>query len=181
MSNSQEKGEEFKRIDAVLRQHASGRHPSDHISLDHHDHEGSKDHHANPGKHDADTAHNENKSWGEILEKAGKRALGGGLAGAVAMFAQVGSLMWMRTTMNYQYRNGGTTGNAFRTLYKEGGIGRFYKVNCLFALFEPCLAPLSHTHTHSRIIIMYFLIYFLNFLTSGCWTSFGSRSIITFW
>jgi hypothetical protein len=49
------------------------------------------------------------KTWGEILNKAGKRALGGGAAGAIAMFTQVGALMWMRTTMNYQYRNGGST------------------------------------------------------------------------
>lgn len=42
----------------------------------------------------------------EILAKAGKRALGGGLSGAVAMTTQVGSLMWLRTTMNYQYRHG---------------------------------------------------------------------------
>lgn len=35
-----------------------------------------------------------------ILKKAGKRALGGGLPGAVAMGAQVITLMPLRTTMN---------------------------------------------------------------------------------
>lgn len=40
--------------------------------------------------------------------------------------------MWMRTTMNYQYRYGTTTRQALATLYKEGGGGvtgvlRFYK------------------------------------------------------
>ena len=30
--------------------------------------------------------------------------------------------MWMRTTMNYQYANGGTLTNALQTLYK----GAFY-------------------------------------------------------
>jgi hypothetical protein len=64
---------------------------------------------------------------GEIFAKAKKRALGGGLAGASAMVIQVTSLMWMRTTMNYQYRNGGTFKNALNTLYAEGGIRRFYK------------------------------------------------------
>lgn len=63
----------------------------------------------------------------EILEKAAKRALGGGMAGASAMVLQVGSLMWMRTTMNYQYRYGTSTGEALRTLYAEGGIVRFYR------------------------------------------------------
>jgi len=40
--------------------------------------------------------------WGEILDKAKKRALGSGGAGATAMVVQVCSLMWMRTIMNYQ-------------------------------------------------------------------------------
>lgn len=63
----------------------------------------------------------------EILEKAAKRALGGGVPGAIAMGIQVGSLMWLRTTMNYQYRYGTTTGEALRKLYAEGGVRRFYR------------------------------------------------------
>ena len=35
--------------------------------------------------------------------------------------------MWLRTTMNYQYANGTSTLTALRTLYKDGGIPRFYK------------------------------------------------------
>lgn len=62
-----------------------------------------------------------------VIDKAAKRALGGGVAGAAAMGLQVGTLMWLRTTMNYQYRYGTTTSEALKTLYKEGGIGRFYK------------------------------------------------------
>ena len=67
-------------------------------------------------------------NWGEVIRKAGARALGGGIPGAAAMGIQVGSLMWLRTTMNYQYRHGTTTTQAMRHLYKEGGIARFYKV-----------------------------------------------------
>lgn len=63
----------------------------------------------------------------EIFEAARKRALAGGLAGSAAMAIQVTSLMWLRTTMNYQYRNGTTTTVALKTLYKEGGIIRFYR------------------------------------------------------
>ena len=63
----------------------------------------------------------------EIFNKAANRALGGGLAGAAAMGLQVVSLMWMRTTMNYQYRHGTTTKEAFSYLYKNGGIPRFYQ------------------------------------------------------
>ena len=61
--------------------------------------------------------------FSEILRKAGKRALGGGIAGAMAMGINVTTLMWIRTTINYQYRYGLSTGEALRTLYKEGGGG----------------------------------------------------------
>merc|ERR1719232_1919752 len=70
--------------------------------------------------------------WAEIRQKAIKRATGGGLAGASAMGCQVVSLMWLRTTMNYQYRNGTTTMQALKHLYNDGGRGlggirRFYR------------------------------------------------------
>jgi hypothetical protein len=44
-----------------------------------------------------------------------------------AMVVQVMSLMWMRTTINYQYRHGGTMTHTMRTLYAQGGIFRFYQ------------------------------------------------------
>ena len=34
--------------------------------------------------------------------------------------------MWLRTTINYQYKYGTDTVEALQTLYKEGGITRFY-------------------------------------------------------
>ncbi|KAJ3417466.1 hypothetical protein HDV05_003330 [Chytridiales sp. JEL 0842] len=61
------------------------------------------------------------------LEKALKRALGGGVSGAAAMVVQVLTLMPMRTIMNYQYRFGTTTTVAFQTLRKDGGFLRFYR------------------------------------------------------
>jgi len=67
------------------------------------------------------------KPIGEIIVSAGKRALGGGVAGASSMVVQVCSLMWMRTTMNYQYRYGTSTTEALRTIYADGGIRRFYR------------------------------------------------------
>jgi len=63
----------------------------------------------------------------EKLADAGKRALGGGLSGAAAMCIQVTTLMWLRTTMNYQYRYGTTTVQALKTLYSQGGVIRFYR------------------------------------------------------
>ncbi len=62
-----------------------------------------------------------------ILGNAAKRAGQGGLAGAAAMGINVCSLMWMRTAINYQYRYGTTTTQAFKTLYADGGIPRFYR------------------------------------------------------
>ncbi len=63
----------------------------------------------------------------DIINKSLNKALGGGLSGAGAMVIQVSSLMWLRTTMNYQYRYGTTTINALQSLYKQGGVLRFYR------------------------------------------------------
>ena len=62
-----------------------------------------------------------------ILKKAAKRAGEGGLAGAAAMAINVCSLMWIRTTINYQYRYGTSMTTAFKTLYSQGGVLRFYQ------------------------------------------------------
>ena len=43
------------------------------------------------------------------------------------MAINVCSLMWIRTAINYQYRYGTSTTEAFKTLYKDGGIPRFYR------------------------------------------------------
>jgi hypothetical protein len=61
-----------------------------------------------------------------ILWTAGKRALNGGIPGLIAMVFQVILLMWLRTTVNYQYKNGGTLYEAMTMLYAAGGIARFY-------------------------------------------------------
>ena len=39
----------------------------------------------------------------EIFDKAAASAMRGGTAGAVAMFMNVGALMWMRTTVSLCY------------------------------------------------------------------------------
>jgi len=74
---------------------------------------------AQPEKKDVDI--------GKIIDKAAKSAFRGGVAGAAAMGINVVSLMWIRTTINYQYRYGGSMFSAFGKLYKEGGIFRFYR------------------------------------------------------
>ena len=56
-----------------------------------------------------------------------KKSIDSGIAGASAMSIQVGTLMWMRTIMNHQYRYGGAIRDTVQILYKEGGIPRFYR------------------------------------------------------
>lgn len=63
----------------------------------------------------------------DILQKSMQRALYGGFSGFCAMGIQVTSLMWLRTTMNYQYKYGGTILETLRLLYRQGGIFRFYR------------------------------------------------------
>lgn len=60
------------------------------------------------------------------MGEALKKAVGGGVPGAVAMVLQVLLLMWLRTTVNYQMRHGGSMADVMRLLYAEGGIRRFY-------------------------------------------------------
>ena len=57
------------------------------------------------------------KSLAQIMKESANRALGGGLAGAAAMTINVLTLMWMRTTVNYQYRHGTGMTVALKTLY----------------------------------------------------------------
>ena len=74
-----------------------------------------------------------------ILETSYQKAINGGGAGFYAMTFQVTSLMWLRTIVNHQYRNGLSFNNTLKTLYKDGGILRFYR-GYPFAMM---LAPLA--------------------------------------
>mmetsp|Transcript_17252 Transcript_17252/g.47173 ORF Transcript_17252/g.47173 Transcript_17252/m.47173 type:complete len:386 (+) Transcript_17252:156-1313(+) len=75
----------------------------------------------------------------QILVRAGKRGLGGGVSGALAGVVQVVALMWLRTITNYQCRYGTTFRQALQTLLNEGGIRRLYK-GLAFALIQ---APIT--------------------------------------
>lgn len=79
-----------------------------------------------------------------------KQAFNGGVAGAGAMGINVISLMWMRTTVNYQYKNGLTTQEAIKTLYKEGGIPRFYR-GLVPALFQGPLSRFGDTAANAGV------------------------------
>ena len=86
-----------------------------------------------------------------ILKKAAKKAIGGGLSGALAGVCQVITLMWLRTTMNYQYRNGGSTQDAMKALYKEGGVRRFYQ-GVQFAIFQTPLSRFGDTAANTGVL-----------------------------
>lgn len=68
----------------------------------------------------------------DALRAAGRKAVDGGAAGAAAQVFNVGALIWLRTTVNYQYRHGKGSAEAMRFLYNDGGRGlggvlRFYR------------------------------------------------------
>eukprot|EP01129_Flabellula_baltica_P007887 TRINITY_DN309_c0_g1_i1.p1 TRINITY_DN309_c0_g1~~TRINITY_DN309_c0_g1_i1.p1 ORF type:complete len:294 (-),score=60.88 TRINITY_DN309_c0_g1_i1:21-902(-) len=96
------------------------------------------------------------KSISEVLNLQGalNRAIGGGSAGAIAMGIQVCSLMWLRTTMNYQYRHGTSTKEALVKLYKEGGVRRFYR-GLGPALFQGPLSRFGDTAANSAAMALF--------------------------
>ena len=63
----------------------------------------------------------------DIFKKSIDSAFRGGISGGIAMAINICTLMPLRTTVNYQYRYGTTSMQSFRTLYRDGGILRFYR------------------------------------------------------
>jgi len=59
-----------------------------------------------------------NITMGQMLRKAGRKGLGGGLPGAIAGVFQVLTLMGLRTVINYQMRYGTPFMKAIDVLYK---------------------------------------------------------------
>ena len=86
----------------------------------------------------------------DILENSISKALMGGKAGFMAMTVNVISMTWLRTIVNYQYRNSGTFNNTIKILYKEGGIPRFYK-GISFALLIAPLSRFGDTSTNTFV------------------------------
>jgi len=95
----------------------------------------------------------DNQSMSEILDKAAKSALRGGTAGAVAMGANVACLMWLRTTVNYQYRTGVSFPSALRVLYADGGVPRFYR-GVLPALLQGPLSRFGDTASNAGTLTL---------------------------
>jgi len=91
--------------------------------------------------------------WSVILEKAAKKALGGGTAGASAAVVQVSTLMWLRTCMNYQYRYGGTLTSSLQTLWQQGGIPRLYQ-GLPFAIIQGPLTRFGDTAANIGVLAL---------------------------
>ena len=89
-------------------------------------------------------------SLNQILIRAGRRGLGGGIPGALAGVVQVLTLMWLRTIMSYQCRYGTTFAQALRTLLRDGGIRRLYQ-GLSFALIQAPLARFVSTAANDGI------------------------------
>lgn len=95
-----------------------------------------------------------NSVWAKATASAAK----GGFAGLLAGVLQVLSFMWLRTSMNYQYFNGGTLQTALTTLWNEGGIRRLYQGVSL-ALIQAPLSRFGDTAANAGVLVLmdYFL------------------------
>lgn len=113
---------------------------------------------------------------GEIFRKAGRKALGGGLPGAAAGVVQVFTLMWLRTTINYQSRYGASFFRALAILYKEGGIGRFYR-GIGFALFQAPLTRFVATASNDGVLALLAGLPYTKHWTPAITTVFASLTV----
>ena len=80
-----------------------------------------------------------------------QQALKAGLNGYKAMTIQVFSFMWLRTIMNYQYKNGGSFTEVLLKLYKEGGIHRLYS-GIIPALIQGPLCRFGDTFSNAIVL-----------------------------
>lgn len=120
----------------------------------------------------------------ETLKKAAWRASGGGIAGAGAMFINVGTLMWMRTTVNFQYRYGMGTLEAMSHLYNDGGRGlggirRFYR-GLGPALFQGPLSRFGDTAANAGMIALWDSFEFTQSLPTAVKTVSASAAAASF-
>ena len=74
-----------------------------------------------------------------VIHESLQTAVKSGITGYGAISLQVVSLMWLRTTVNYQYKHGTNFRQTLGILYNQGKIPRFYR-GIIPAFFQ---APLS--------------------------------------
>jgi len=110
-----------------------------------------------------------------IFQKAAAKTFRGGLSGALAGVVQVLTLMWLRTTMNYQYRNGGSTRDAASALWKQGGVPRFYQ-GVQFAIFQTPLARFGDTAANTGMLELLSMVAWGTGLPIGVKTALASAA-----
>ena len=66
------------------------------------------------------------------------------------MILQVVLLMWLRTTINWQYKHGGTISQAVAALWAQGGIARFYQ-GASYALLQGPLSRFGDTAANEGV------------------------------
>lgn len=111
----------------------------------------------------------------KVMSSAGTTALSAGVYGAFAGTIQVVTLMWLRTTVNYQYRYGVSFTKAIKELYSQGGIMRFYS-GFFFALVQGPLSKFGAMASNegSKVIVSHIhSSKYSHFLTSALGTMFA--------
>ena len=91
--------------------------------------------------------------FASTLQRAGSKAFRGGISGAIAGVIQVITLMWLRTTVNYQYSYGVSMIQAMRELYEQGGLVRFYR-GLLYAIMQGPLARFGAIAANDASIVL---------------------------
>lgn len=69
------------------------------------------------------------------------------------MAVNVVTLMWIRTTINYQYRYGTSTTAAFKKLWSEGGVPRFYR-GLVPALLQGPISRFGDTAANTGTLVL---------------------------
>merc|ERR1719440_2002816 len=75
-----------------------------------------------------------------------------GSAGFIAGTMQVMAFMWLRTTMNYQVKNGGSFLETLKKLWAEGGLARLYRGLLPWAIFQAPLSRFGDTAANELVI-----------------------------
>ena len=89
---------------------------------------------------------------GHLFRRARDAAFRGGISAFLAGAVEVIALMWLRTTMNYQYRYGVALNVAIMELYKQGGVRRFYR-GLPYALLQGPLSKFGSVAANEAAVV----------------------------
>jgi hypothetical protein len=93
-----------------------------------------------------------NGDLGNLFRRARDAAFRGGISAFLAGAVEVIALMWLRTTMNYQYRYGVALNVAIMELYKQGGVRRFYR-GLPYALLQGPLSKFGSVAANEAAVV----------------------------